>query len=154
MNMTARTIEYTDIQGHLLSMSTGATCLTRIGWIDFDQLPASFFRFAGQFAEELRPRGICNALRKTMVMGHSVNMEVFNRNHTETVYDLPTFLVREVIPSKLDTLVNPCYYLTVLATFRGTLRQLTMFTLHFRQSLFFFAEKAGIGYLFPIAESS
>jgi len=55
MNMTAWTIEDADIQGHLLPMSTGAACLTRIGRIDFDELPASFFRFAGQFGEELRP---------------------------------------------------------------------------------------------------
>ncbi len=152
--MTAGTIEYSNIQGHDLSMSTGATCLTRIGRVDLHTLSASFFRFARQCAKELRPRGICNALRKTMVMNHPVHMQVFYANHTETVDDLSTFLVGEVIPSEGDTLMHTCHNLTVLASLGCAFRKLSMLALHFGQGLFFLAEKAGVRYLFPIGEGS
>src|ERR1700680_269774 len=104
--MTAGTIEYSNIQGHDLSMSTGATLLTRIGRVDLHTLSASFFRFARQCAKELRPCCICNALRQTMMVNHPVHMKVFDADHTETIDDLSTFLMGEVITPEGDTLVN------------------------------------------------
>ena len=76
LNMTARTIEYAFRERHLLTMCTGAACLTRIGGIDFDERSASFSRFADELVKECRPRGICNAFRKTVVMNHAVHREV------------------------------------------------------------------------------
>ena len=67
-DVTARTIEDPFRQGHLLSMSTHAAGLTRIGWIDFDQRSASFFRFARELTKEGRPRGIGNTFRQTVVL--------------------------------------------------------------------------------------
>src|SRR6266702_1260026 len=99
--MTARTIEHSDIQGHLLPMSTYATCLTRIGRIDFDKRSASFFRFARELSKEGRPRGICNAFGQTVMMNHSVDLQVFHTDDTETIYDLAAFLVGEVVSSQV-----------------------------------------------------
>ena len=59
-------------------MSTGAARLTRIGRIDFDERSASFFRFARELGKECRPRGICNALGKTMIVNHAVDLQVFD----------------------------------------------------------------------------
>src|SRR2546421_4987394 len=131
MSMTARTSEDSEIQGHLLPMSTLATCLTRIGRIDFDQLSASFFRFARELTKEGRPRDVCNALCQTMIMNHPVHMKVFDADHTETVYNLPGLLMSEIISPELDTFMDTCDYLTVFATFRSTLRQFRVVTLHF-----------------------
>src|SRR5437660_11886237 len=78
MRRTAGTIEDTDIQGYLLPMSTPATGLARIGRIDFYELASSFFRFGVQLGKEGRPRGICNAFRKTMVVGHAVHLQVLH----------------------------------------------------------------------------
>src|SRR5437588_1182415 len=152
--MTAWTSEDTNIQGHGLSMSTGATGLTRVGRVHFDKLSPSFFRFARQFAEELRPRGIGNAFGKAMVMGHTINVQVFHANRTETVYDLPRLLVSEVVTPELDTLMYPRDNLAVFSPFRRALRKLTMLALHLCQGFLFLPEKAGMSNLLSIGESS
>src|SRR5438874_1493753 len=107
--MTAGTSEYPDIQGHLLALSTLATCLTRIGRIDFDQLPTSFFRFVGQLTKEGRPRGIDNAFGKTMIMRHAVDVQVFDADDTEAINDLSAFLMGEVLPSERYPFMHPCH---------------------------------------------
>jgi hypothetical protein len=48
--MTAWTMEDPNIQGHFLTMSTGATGLTCIGRVDSNVLSPSFFRFGGELA--------------------------------------------------------------------------------------------------------
>ena len=93
-----------------------------------------------------------DTLRKTMVVNHSVHMKVFDTDHTETIDDLFTFLVGEVIPSEGDTLVDTSNNLAVFASLPRAFRQLGVFALHFGQGLFFFAEKAGVRDLFPIGE--
>src|SRR6266516_4988431 len=127
---TARTIEYSFRQGHLLSMSTHAACLTRIGWIDFDKRSASFFRFARELSKECRPRGICNAFGQTVIMNHSVDLQVFHTDDPETIYDLAAFLVGEVVSSEGDPLMHSCSDLAVLLSLRRVFRKFGVFPLH------------------------
>ena len=141
-------------QRHLLPVVTPAAILTGVGRIDFDQLSASFFRFAGQFAEEFRPRGICNAFCKAMVMGHAVHVKVFYRNHPETVDDLPRRLVSEVVTSERNPFMDSCDGLTVCASLRSTRRERAMPTINFGKGLFLFPEKARVRNLFPVGKSS
>ena len=96
--MTAGTIEDSLTEWHLLAMSTPAACLTRIGRIDSNVLSPSFFRFGVQLTEEGRPRGICNAFGKTMIVGHAVDAEVFHADHSEAINNLTALLVGEVLP--------------------------------------------------------
>jgi len=152
--MTAWTIEYPDVQWHLLPVSTLAACLTRIGRIDFDKLPPSFFRFVGQLAKECRPRGVCNAFGKAMIVRHPVDLQVFDCYHTKSVNDLATVLMGEIIPSERYPFMHPCHDLPMFPTFRCAFCQLAMLALDSGKSLFLFAEKARIAYLFFIAESS
>src|SRR6266851_2698545 len=97
MNSTARTSEYPDIKRHLLAMSTPAACLACIGGIDFDERSASFFRFARELGKECRPRGICNAFGKTMVVGHPGHLQVFDTDDPKLIDDLAAFLMGEVL---------------------------------------------------------
>src|ERR1051326_684852 len=129
MSMAARTSEYSDIERYLLSMSTPVTCLTGIGRVDFDKLSASLFRFARQFAQKLRPRGIGNALGQTMVMNHAVHLKVFDTDHTVAVDDLAAFLMGEIISTELHPLVYPGDNLAVLASLRRALHQFSMLAL-------------------------
>jgi len=152
--MTARTSEDTEIQGHLLAMSTAATCLTRIGRIDFDNLSASFFRFARQLSKEGRPGGICNAFGKTMVMGHAVDMQVFNTDDAKAINDLATFLMGEIVTSECYPFMDTSNNLAMLATERSPLGEFGMLALHTCQGLLFFPEEARISYLFSIGKSS
>src|SRR2546429_3565664 len=98
MRRTAGTIEDTDIQGYLLPMSTPATGLARIGRIDFDELASSFFRFGVQLGKEGRPRGICNAFRKTMVVGHAVHLR--SEEHTSELQSRLHLVCRLLLEKK------------------------------------------------------
>src|SRR5438105_10029668 len=133
---------YTRTEGHGLPMVTPAAILGCVGRVDFDTRSASFFRFARQSVKKSCPRGILNAFGETMVMHHPVHLQVFDTDHPETVDDLPTFLMGEVIPSEGDTLMDTSHNLTVLASLGRAFRQLRMLALHFGQGLFFLAEKA------------
>jgi hypothetical protein len=135
-------------QRHTLPLMAPAAILTRVGGLHSTLGSPSFFRFGGQFAEEFRPRCIMNAFRKTMVMGHAVDMQVLYANDSEAVNDLSAFLVREVIPSESDTLMHASHSLAVFTTLGGTLGKLGMFALHLCQGLFFLAEEPGVGNLF------
>jgi hypothetical protein len=138
---------------HHLPMVAPAAILRGVGRVHSDVCPASFFRFAGQFAEECRPRGIVDALGKTMIVNHAVDMHVFDTDHPKSVYNLPRLLMGEVISSKGDTFVDSSYNLAMLLALRGTLSKLAMFALNFRQGFFFFTEKAGVSYLFTCGKS-
>jgi len=150
--MTAGTIEDPNIQGHLLPVSTGATCLTRIGRIDFGERSASFFRFARELTKECRPRGICNAFGKTMVMHHAVHRQVFYRNDSEVVNDLPAFLMREIVTPELDTLMDSSHGFTLFASLGGPLQKRAQLTLDLSKGFLFLAKKARVGYLLSIGE--
>ena len=135
-------------------MSTPAAGLTRIGRIDFDKRSASFFRFARELGKECRPRGICNAFGKTMIMNHPVDLQVFHTDDPETINDLPTFLMGEVLPSQADTLMHTCYDFAVLPSFWGALRKFGVFPLTLSQGFFFLAKEAGVLNLFTGRERS
>ena len=152
--MTARTSEYSDIQWHLLPVSTLAACLTRIGRIDFDKLPTSFFRFVGQLTKEGRPRGISNALGQTMAMGHPVDLQVFHADDPKAINDLSTLLMGKVISTEMDTLMDTSNNLAMRTPLRCPFCKPGMLALDTGQNFFLGAKKAGIGYLFFIAESS
>src|SRR5213078_1533637 len=53
-----------------------------------------------------------------------------------------------------DTLMDTCHNLAVLASLPCAFRKLRVLALHFGQSLFFLAEKAGVRDLFSIGEGS
>ncbi len=133
MNMTAWTSEYPHIERHFLPLSTPAAGLTCRGRIDFDERSASFCRFAGELGKECRPRGICNAFRETMIMGHAVDVEVFHRNHAKRVDNLTALLVGKVLPPEGDPFMHTCNGFAMLATLWRALCQLALLTLHLCQ---------------------
>ena len=130
-------------------MSTPAAGLTRVGRIDFDKRSASFFRFARELGKKCRPRGICHAFRKTMVVYHPIDREVFHTDDPKAINDFPTVLMGEVLPSPADTLMHAGYHFPVLPAFRGSQSLLGVFPLDFGKSLFLLAKKVWVRYLFP-----
>src|SRR5437016_4382557 len=141
-------------QGHRLPMSTPAAGLTGRGRIDSNVCPASFFRFAGQFAEKFRPTGIMNALRKTMVMGHAVDMQVFHTDDPMGIDDLAAFLMGEVVTSPCNALMHTSHGFTVLMTFWCILGKLTLLALDFGEGLLFLTKETGVVYLSAVREGS
>ncbi len=154
MQTTARTIEYPDRQGYFLPMSTLAARLRCVGRVDFDKRSASFFRFAGQLSKERRPGRVTYAFRKTMVMNHSVHVEILNTNEAKLIDNLARVLVCEVLASPPCTFMYAGNGLTVLLPLTASLDQFRVLALDFRQSLFGFSEETRVVDLFAGRESS
>ena len=131
-------------QGHLLSMVAPATILTGIGWVDFDSRSSSFFRFGEQLVKKSRPCRVLNAFGKTMVMGHSIHLQVFDADDPVGIDNFAAFLVREVLPPEANAFMDTGDGFTVFPSFRCTLSKLGMFALDFCQSLLFLAKEPWI----------
>ncbi len=133
-------------------MMAPAAILRRVCWVDLDKLPASFCRFARQLREKGRPRRIMNALSKTMVMRHAVDVQVFNRYHAELIDDSTALLMGEVVTPETSPFMHTGDRFAVLTSLGGTLRQFAQLALDFGKSFFFLAEKARVGNLFTRRE--
>src|SRR5258708_23168818 len=103
-------------QRHDLSMMASAAILRGIGRVHCNVAPASFFRFAGQFAEKFRPRGIMNTLSETMVMSHAVDLQVFHADDPITIHKTTAFLVREVVTAESNPFMYPRNCFTVFSS--------------------------------------
>src|SRR5712692_7761959 len=102
---------HTLTQRHFLSMLTPAAILRCVGRVHFDSCSSSFFRFDEQLIKKSRPCCISNALRKTMIVRHPVDLQVFDSYHTKSVNDLATILMGEIIPSESNPLMHTGNYL-------------------------------------------
>jgi uncharacterized membrane protein len=129
---------------HDLPVVTPAAILRCVGRVYSYILPASFLRFAGQFAEELRPRSVMNALRKTVVVGHAVDMQVFHADDPAAIYKMAALLVREVVSSPGDPLMDTGNCLAMLEPLWCAFRQLRVLALYLSQRPFFLAKEAGV----------
>jgi len=138
---------------HCLPMMTPAAILGGIGRIHSNIPPASFFRFAGQFAEKFRPTRIMNAFRKTMIMHQAVNVQVFHTDDPRGIDDLATFLMGEVVTSEGYSFMHTGYSLTMLAPLGCPLGKFALLALYFGKGLFFLAKEARVSNLICSRES-
>jgi hypothetical protein len=152
MQATAGTIEDPNIQGHLLPMVAAMAVLGSVCRVNLHGYSSSLFRFGEQLREELRPGCITNTLCQTMIMGHSVDVEVFNTNDIETVNNLAALLMREIGAPERNAFMNTCYCFTVLLSLFGTFSQFGMFPLN-RSQAFLFLAKERNGSSIPMARS-
>ncbi len=152
--MTAGTSEDPLTQWQGLSMSTLAAHLTRIGRIDFDEHPASLFRFARELGKEGRPRGIGNALGKTMILGHGLHLQVFHTDKPISIDDLAACLMGEVLTPPGNPLMHASHDFAMLASLWSAFGKLSVLALRFGKSLFLFAEKARVLNLFTCGEGA
>ncbi len=135
-------------------MVTPAAILRRVGRVHSYVVPASFCRFAGQFAEKCRPGRVVNAFCQAMIMRHPVDVQIFNRNDARTINDLAAFLVGEIVSFELDTFMDTGDNLAMFPTLRCSLGELAVFALDADKLLFFFPEKARVFNLSTIREGS
>ena len=108
MQMTTLTIQYPIGKCELFagSMTAPATSLASVGWIYFNQLSASFCRFARQLVKEVTPGRVCYRLSQTVIVNHSVDVQILNRYQTVSVNNLTAVLVGEVVTSPANPFVN------------------------------------------------
>lgn len=142
--MTTGTLIDSLLKSHLLPVPTSATVLRCICRVNLNELSASLFRFARQLGEKSRPCYITYALCQTMIVSHPIDHQILNTDDTEMVNDLAAILMGKVAASELDTLVDTCHGLAMLAPFWRALFQFGMFALDFGKGFLFLAEKARI----------
>ncbi len=85
-----------------------------------------------------------NALGQTVVVGHAVDMQVLDAEDPKAIDNAATFLVREIVTPKGDTLMHPRYCLAVLPSHWRAFRKPGMFPLYPCQGLLFLSEEAGV----------
>jgi hypothetical protein len=141
-----------DTQGHLLPMMAPAAILGGVGRVYFDEVSASFFRFARELPKELRPRRVTDAFRKAMIMYHPVHVQVFHADDTELIDNFATLLMGEVLTPPRNTFMDTGHGFAMFPTFRSTLLQSRVFALHLCQCLFFLTEEARVLNLLPVRE--
>jgi hypothetical protein len=139
-------------QGHWLPMVASAALLRRVGRVDFEEPSASFCRFAGEVIKELRPCRIGNTFGQTMIVNHSVDMQIFNTDGSKRVDNPSALLVGEIVASPFDAFMHPSDHLAMPAPLVGAFLQAGVFVLNLRQGLFFVAEEARIGNFLPGGE--
>ena len=135
-------------------MSTFAARLRNIGRVDFDELSASFFRFARQFIKECRPSRVRNAFCQTRMVCHLVRVKILYANDTKAIDDRSRMLMGKVLAPPFGTLMHPSHHFTFLAMPSGALFCFGESTLRFGESFLLCMEEARIVNLFLIGERS
>jgi hypothetical protein len=139
-------------QGHRLPMVAPAAILGGVGRVHSDEPSASFFRFAREMIKELRPGRVTDAFRKTMIVNHPIDMQIFNTDGPERVDNLARVLMREVVASPFGSFMPSRDDLTMHAPLFRSLLQSGMLALHLRQCLFFTAKETRVGNFFSARE--
>jgi hypothetical protein len=62
-----------------------ATHLTRVARVDLPYTPSSLFRFVRCVLNKLTPRRVCNRLGETMILEHSLNVQLFKDDDVEAI---------------------------------------------------------------------
>ena len=137
-----------------LPMTALRAVLRGIGRVDGDRYPTSFFRFVGQALPELRPCRVVNGFRKTTIMHHAIDSEVFNGDQAVVVHQPTRQLMRKVMALKPDTLMQPSYALTRLGTLRRPFLCLVELAIGLGQFFLFLAKEAWAGYLLAVRQGS
>jgi hypothetical protein len=136
----------------LYQLPTLATALASVAWVNQYDTPASFFRFARRDEYELVPRRIRNAFRQAVVFEHALCIQVLKREGSETIDQIPTFLVCKVRTPIGDSLVDATDNFPAFHSLQTTLGSFSQFALRFRQFVFFGSEKARINDLLAIRQ--
>jgi hypothetical protein len=105
----------------LYHLPTSATALAGVAWINQYDTPASLFRFARRILYELFPRRIRYAFRQAVVFEHSPCVQVLKCKGSETIDQLPAFLVGEVRPAVRYPFVDATDNFSALHSFWRTL---------------------------------
>lgn len=137
----------------LLLVPTPTTILARVGGIDCHILTTSVCCFVRQAIGKSRPCRVLNGLSQTVVMYHSINGKILNRDYLKSVDYLPAFLVDKVMALIRYSLVNVRDALAVFGTLWRTFFVLCHATLFFGERLLFQTEEARVFNLLAIGKS-
>lgn len=144
MQATTRTDIDTVGKSQFLPVSASVAVLGCIGRVNFHQIPTGAFSLVGEHGEEPGPGRVRNAFGQTMIMDHTVDVQIFNADGPVFIDDLTRFLMNEVIPPKTDAFMCPANDLTPFSSLGGSLSGLAQFSLSLGQGLFLFPEEAGV----------
>lgn len=140
---TTRTAVDTLFQGHLLPVSALVAVLAGVRRVDLHELATGAFSLVRKEREELRPRRIHNAFRQTMIVNHSVRVNIFDIDHAEPIYDFTAFLMSKVTAPICNA---PVHFRESLSSFLACMSRCSRnLTLNALQVLFITAIETRIG---------
>jgi len=84
-------------QGHLLPIAAVAASLTRVSGVHSFKRPASVLSFAFRYCEKLAPCHVKNGLRKTVVLHHPANLQVFDGDPVKAFDQFRRFFVVKML---------------------------------------------------------
>ncbi len=96
LKITAGTFENPNIERHLLPVSAARAILGGVGGVDFNQCTTSVFSFVRKIVKELSPGRISDTFGKTMIMNHTIDIQVFDSDDTVLIDKLSAKLVSKV----------------------------------------------------------
>jgi len=126
---------------------TARTRLARVRRVHFDYLnyPTNgTFSLLRQDSTKLRPSRVGNTLGKTRVLHHAFYIELFHRNQTKLIDQLPCQLMNKIMTTISDTLVNARNNLTGSLPSSTALRLFRQFSLRSGKGFFVVAKESRI----------
>lgn len=131
-------------QFEFLPVAATAACLRSVGRIDLNYLFTSIFRFVFKCVKKHAPGGVSDTFVETAEFPHIVDLQVFYNNSIKRVNELSGLLMGKVMALVSNPLMNSGHNFSGFSAFRRALNLFGEFTLRFRQSLFFPAQKSGV----------
>ncbi len=155
MQIAVRAIKYPVTKRQLIEkpVTTFTASLRSVGRVNSDESVESFFRFATQHTEKIRPDRIMDTFGKTMVMHHSIDVQIFNCYKAEGINNLTAVLVGKVIAFESGTFMYSGYRLASEPALGRTFSFFGKFLLNLCKLFFFVAKETGVSYFLPVREA-
>src|SRR6476660_914037 len=126
-------------------MATARAILTGVGGIHRHKLSTGAYCLVRKEAGELTPRGVMNALGKTVGVHHAIDRQILHRDEIKRIDDATTVLMGEITTPPGNAFMDSRDYLPVFGALRRAFLQRTVRALRLRQRLFLAAKEVGIG---------
>lgn len=128
--------------------ATAATALRRTAWVNLQLRSTGTRSLGARIGGKLAPRGIGNTLCQRVVFEHPGDAQVLKHNGAELVDQPAAEVVREILATVCNPLVNVHHHLAPLDAFGRPLLSFGQATLRFGKRLFVASKEARIGKLF------
>ena len=132
--------------------STARALLGCVAWINRYDTTTSVLGFLRGVRDQFVPGCIRDALSQTMILKHVPDIQVFKRDHAETVDQFTTYFMSKVFAPVGNALMDMLNGLAPLGSFGRSFFSPREQALHLRQFFLIMTKEAGIFNLHPIGE--
>lgn len=138
---------------HLLPGSAPAAILAGVRGVHFFKRPSSVFSFGFRYVEKVPPRHVIDGFGEMVVLDHPVDVQGFNLDSVEAVYNIPRNFMVKVFSTIGDALMFERNYPPGFAPVRAAFDFAGKFTLRLCQFGSGFLQVARVGDGFTVRQS-